>query len=255
MSDARQDAGGRGAQTLLRGLDILDAVAQSGPVALRDLTGRLGLTRSTVHRLAGALVERGVLRLESQGYVLGPKLLWLDAMARNDLLLPTIARPHLERLSREQLDAVNLAIRDELAIRYVDQVRGSRRIEIRSVIGETRPLASTGLGKALMLDEGDGAWRAAYRRIKRHAQTPDDEDAFIARMRSYQALAAAFDIEENEDRVRCVAAPVRGAGGRIVGAISLSSLPQYMDDARMEALVEPVRSTGKAISLDLGWKD
>jgi DNA-binding IclR family transcriptional regulator len=72
-------------------------------------------------------------------------------------------------------------------------------------------------------------------------------------MATYRDLGVTFDIEENEDRVRCVAAPIRGASGRIIGALSLSSLPQYMDDARMRALVRPVRAVGEAIGLDLGW--
>jgi len=63
----------------------------------------------------------------------------------------------------------------------------------------------------------------------------------------------AFDLEENEDRIRCVAAPVRGANGKIVAAISVSGAAQYMDDARMETLVGEVRGVADAIGRDLGW--
>ena len=46
-----------GSQTLLRGLDVIDAVID-GPIMLADLAARLGLTRSTTHRLATALIDR-----------------------------------------------------------------------------------------------------------------------------------------------------------------------------------------------------
>jgi hypothetical protein len=54
----------------------------------------------------------------------------------------------------------------------------------------------------------------------------------------------AFDLEENEDRIRCVSAPVRDAAGQIVAAISVSSAAQYMDDERMAQLSHDVRGAG-----------
>lgn len=257
MSDpVEQDAAGRVAQTLLRGLDVLDIVAHAGPISLKDLTERIGLTRSTTHRLASALIERDYLRHGPRGYELGAKLLQLGGLARNQLSLTAVAHAHLEALARDQFDPVNLAVRDGGDIRYVDQVRGSRRIEVRSVIGETRPLASTGLGRALLLDEPEEIWRAAFREAAAGGSGGDEAEAgWIGRMAVFKTQGAAFDVEENADRVRCVAAPIRGASGAIVAALSLSSLPQYMDDARMEALIEPVRATARAISLELGWRD
>lgn len=254
MSDPLDREGGHGSQTLLRGLDLLDLVAQAGPIPLKVLTDRIGLTRSTTHRLAAALVERNFLRLGAKGYELGAKLLQLGAVARNHLSLPALARPHLEDLARDQADAVNLAVREGGDICYVDQVRGSRRIEIRSVIGERRPLASTGLGRAMLLDDGETAWRAAFRDNPERPQGVDAEALWMRRMAIFKAQGAAFDVEENIDKVRCVAAPIRGANGAITAALSVSSVPQYMDDGRMAALVEPIRATARAISIELGWR-
>ncbi|PIK71713.1 transcriptional regulator, partial [Methylobacterium frigidaeris] len=53
--------------------------------------------------------------------------------------------------------------------------------------------------------------------------------------------------------VRCVAGPIRDAGGAIVAAFSVTSTVQYMNEARMEALAETVRAIADAISRDLGW--
>jgi hypothetical protein len=103
--------GGRqasGSQTLLRGLDVLEGVAE-GPVSLADLAAQLGLTRSTTHRLANALIERRYLVLVPQrGYQLGPKLLerrrrWMtvpDRKVGTELGLQTIllANPRLDGL-------------------------------------------------------------------------------------------------------------------------------------------------------------
>jgi AraC-like DNA-binding protein len=70
-----------GSQTLLRGLDLIDAVADR-PIALAELASRLGLTRSTTHRLASALIDRRFLTFTPrQGYRLGPKLLELGFLA------------------------------------------------------------------------------------------------------------------------------------------------------------------------------
>src|SRR3546814_7305434 len=55
------------------------------------------------------------------------------------------------------------------------------------------------------------------------------------RMRRYVAAGCAFDLEENEDRIRCVAAPIHDASGRTVAAISVSSAAQYMDKERMRS--------------------
>jgi DNA-binding IclR family transcriptional regulator len=74
-------------------------------------------------------------------------------------------------------------------------------------------------------------------------------------MRQYAKAGYALDLEENEDRIRCVAAPVRDAASKIVGAISVSSAAQYMNDARMQDLAEEVRNAARMISLDLGWRD
>ena len=78
---------------------------------------------------------------------------------------------------------------------------------------------------------------------------------WLERMRNYAAKGHAFDLEENEDRIRCVAAPIRDVTGKIVGAISVSGAAQYMDDARMAAMVGDVTATAKSISRDLGWME
>lgn len=247
-SSAFVPAGPSGSQTLLRGLDVIDAVREQ-PLTLAQLTERLGLNRSTVHRLASALVERGYLRLLPRGgYMLGPKLLELGYAAGQQLDLPRVARAELEALAEETGDTVHLGVFDGDEALYLDKVPGRRRVEIGSRVGDRHSLLSTGLGKALLLDETPEQWRARFGRGQL-ASFP----AWAEAMRGYAVAGCALDLEENEDRIRCVAAPVRDASGRIIAAISVSSAAQYMDDARMAELSKRVPQTADAISRALGW--
>jgi transcriptional regulator of acetoin/glycerol metabolism len=72
-------------------------------------------------------------------------------------------------------------------------------------------------------------------------------------MRGYLQAGYAFDLEENEDRIRCVAAPIRDVAGRTIAAISVSSAAQYMGDHRMQALSKDVMAAAHRISEGLGW--
>ncbi len=106
-----------GSQTLFRGLDLLDVVAESGTIGLPALAKQLGLTRSTTHRLATALVERRMLsQAPREGYSLGSKLLELGYLASQQMDLPRVARPHLEKLLDELEDTIHLGVLDEEVI-------------------------------------------------------------------------------------------------------------------------------------------
>jgi DNA-binding IclR family transcriptional regulator len=168
--------------------------------------------------------------------------------------LPRVSREHLEALAAATGDTVHLGMLDGSRALYLDKIPGSRRVEISSRIGERQPLRSTGLGKALILDDDEKQWREYYDHEARLGNGYDvPMDVWLKRMREYAAQGYAFDLEENEDRIRCVAAPVRDVAGAIVGAISVSSAAQYMDDLRMRGLSFEVKKAADAISAALGF--
>lgn len=244
-----------GSQTLVRGLDVLEAIG-SGVTTLAELGIAVNLNRSTAHRLAATLVERRYLTFASgNGYGLGAKSLELGYRAKAQLSIPRVARDHLEKLAAKTGDTIHLGVLDQTRVLYLDKIPGSRRVEISSRVGERQPVRSTGLGKALLLDEAEARLREFYR-CENGSDQPYQisETAWMRRMRDYARRGYAFDMEENEDRIRCVAAPLRDATGKIKAALSVSSAAQYMNNARMEALVEDVCRTAEQISRDLGWE-
>ncbi|CAM2182918.1 Transcriptional regulator KdgR [Paraburkholderia sacchari] len=249
-----------GTQTLLRGLAILEAAA-AGVRDLRSFGAVLGTTRSTTHRLVSSLVQARYLRQVQGGYLLGPKLIELGTIALEQMPLTAVARTHLEALAEATLDTIHLGVRDGDDVLYIDKIPGQRGLEMRSRVGHRMPLASTGIGKAMMLDLSPQAWRdlfeASRRALAGVSFRPDhnlDPDTFLKRMATYSAGGYTFDLEENEISIRCVAAPVRDASGAIVAALSVASTIPYMPLERMDELIAVVQREARAISQELGWR-
>lgn len=249
-----------GTQTLLRGLAILEAAA-AGVRDLRSFGAVLGTTRSTTHRLVSSLVQARYLRQVQGGYLLGPKLIELGTIALEQMPLTTVARPHLQALADETLDTIHLGVRDGDDVLYIDKIPGQRGLEMRSRVGHRMPLASTGIGKAMMLDLAPQSWRdlfdASRRTLAGVSFRPDhslEPDTFLKRMATYSAGGYTFDLEENEISIRCVAAPVRDASGAIVAALSVASTIPYMPLERMDELIPVLQREARAISQELGWR-
>ncbi|MBP2408664.1 IclR family transcriptional regulator [Brachybacterium fresconis] len=243
----------RGTQALRRGLAVVQAVAD-GARTLAEISTATGLTKSTAHRLAQGLVCERIIAETGQGhYRLGGRLISWGGAAIAENPVTEVAGPVLAQLSETTQDTVHLACEDADTVFYLHKIDGRRGATMRSRVGGREPLIRTGIGKALLLDGAD-RWEhlADAAHSCRPSSTGDEHADFPALMAHYARRGIAMDIEENEPGIRCVAAPVRDAHGRIVAAISVSATTPYMASERMEALVDIVGSAARDISIGLG---
>jgi len=242
-------------QTLVRGLDVLEMVA-TGPVGLPALANRLGLARSTAHRLATALLERRYLTLmPREGYGLGPKLLELGFCARQQTFLVRIARPHMEALAAETQDTVHLTIQDGETALLLERIEGRRLLLPTLRIGERAALTRCAAGCSLLLDGSERAWREAFAQDSGSASSAADGsvDAFVERQLQFGRSGYTYQPGETDDRISTVAAPVRGGDGAIVAAIGVSAASQYLDATRIPQVARAVCRVAAAISGELGF--
>ena len=250
-----------GTQTLMRGLAVVQAVA-SGARDLKSIARLIGTTRSTTHRLASCLVEERYLRVLPQvGYLLGPRLIELGFQARDEVPLVALATPYLDELAQATGDTVHLAVRDGDEVLYLHKNPGRNGPEMRSRVGHRMPLARTGIGKALLLDDAEHEWQRLYLSSlplgEVHSARPPSHveqswPQLLERMCTYAVGGYAFDLEDNEPSIRCVAAPVREVGGRIIAAISVASTVPYMSLEKMRELMPHVQRVARRISGELG---
>lgn len=243
----------RGVQTLMRGLDILDQVID-GPVKLADLAHALELSKSTAHRLAQALRARDYLSNTVDGYTLGPKLLQLGTMAHEQTDYVKIARPFMEELSARTGYCVFIGKREGDWSRHLERVTGRQRLRVATAPGDTRFIVETGLGKALLLDEGMESLSRLLTK-SRPGFGAREQAAWLSAMAAQIERGVVLHDSEAGDGVRSVAAPVRDAKGRIVIALSIAGAAHYLTDAVLDDLIEPVRSTAAAISGELGYQE
>lgn len=242
-----------GTQTLVKGLNIIEAVS-GGASTLSEIVVATGIGKSTAHRLAHELLRRGWLAADSVGgFVLGPALISYGFAALESVSIAEAAGPIIEDLRARTEDTVHLGTRVGDEVLYAAKLDGLRGAAMRSRVGGRMPLARTGVGMALLLDDAEDEWRRL--RLEQagiDASRGQSIDGFVLRMREYARVGAAYDLEDNEVGIRCVAAPVRDARGVIAGALSVTATTPYMGLRRMHELVPVVVAAANDVSHRLG---
>jgi DNA-binding IclR family transcriptional regulator len=205
-----------GVGVLDKAVSVLAAV-ESGPATLAQLVAATGLARPTTHRIAVALEHHRLLARDVQGrFILGPRVAELASAAGEDRLL-AVSQPILIQLRDATGESAQL-------YRYAGG-RGGADIRVCVAAAER----SSGLrdtvpvGSALPMTAGSAAqillaWEEGERmhRGLRGAKFTASTLAGVRR-RGWAASAA-----EREIGVASVSAPVRGAGGKVLAAISVS---------------------------------
>ncbi len=251
-NENKPEQGVKGTQTLMRALDIMDEVID-GPIRAADLARKLGMSKTTAHRLVQALRSRDYLSVTRNGFALGPKLLQLGVLATEQIDYVRVARPFMELLSERTGFCVFVGKREGDWSRHLDRVTGTQRLRVSTAPGDRRPIAETGLGKALLLDEDEEGWERLYAEAKEGQATRKQIDAFVKEMRAHKARGAVLHDSELGDAVRSIAVPVRDARGQICIAISIASAAHYLTDDVRPALAEQVGQAAAQIGGAVGY--
>ncbi len=245
-------------RTLNRGLDVLEKLATSGEFGLGPsaIAEEVGLDKATVTRLLRTLVEAGYVRqdLITKKYRLTGKLVRLAQAVAVSLDLQRVARPHLMALRDRVGETVNLGILEDQSVSYVDKLESENSIRLVSAIGQTMPLYSTALGKAILSALPESEREAKYRHIvfvPRTDRTIRDIATFREEIRKTQVRGFAIDDRENEPLASCVAAAIIGADDRPVGAISVSA-PHFRIENHIHDLGIQVMATAAQVTWELG---
>lgn len=222
--------------SLERGLAVLTALIECGPMRQSALARELNLPKATVHRLLGTLEAAGfAVRTPEGSFQPGPRLL----LARLSIVAPVVESCHatLAELARATGEAANLAMLVGAQAAYLDAVRGSHAVGIFTEIGARVPLHATGVGKALLasMPAKQRAHLLGQLELARYTvATITTPERLASEIEQAHARGYVVDLEEYMEGVRCVARSVRVL--EVPVAISISGPAPRLDIDHLHAL-------------------
>jgi DNA-binding IclR family transcriptional regulator len=250
----RDDANGTG--TLGKAMDVLDAVAASpSPPRFTDLLGKIRQPRGTLHRQISNLVEEGLLAVRSDhSYELGVRLLRLASRAWSGNQFRLVAEPHLRRLHDATGETVHLGVLSGSEVVYLDKVEGRQTVRMHSQIGNASPIYCTGVGKAALsaLPEEELERRLAALAFRIYTpSTLPDLAALRREIAEIRRTGVAYDREEHEPGIHCVAAPLHSRAREFVAGVSVTAPTYRIPMATLHEWEPLVRDCAVAIMDDM----
>lgn len=243
-------------QSLDRGLSVLTALAD-GASTLDELAERLGVHKSTVLRLLRTLEARHFVRREGvRHYLLGSALFDLATRALESRDVRRASAPALAALNERTGHTVHLATYEDGEVVYVDKYEGRHAVRMYSRVGKRAPLHCTAVGKVLVAalpraQREDVARGLDYPRLT--ANTITTAEDYLAELAVVAERGYAVDDAEHEDFIHCLAAPVRGPGGVVLAAVSLSVPRVLLDFDGLLDLLPQLRAAAEDASAHNGW--
>ncbi len=242
-------------QVIERMTRLLDALANSpAPVGLKQLAKAAALHPSTTHRILNAMVnDRLVERVGQGSYRLGMRLIELGNLAKSRVSVRELALPHMHELHAATGEAVNLSVRREDEIVYIERTSSGRSMmRVVNVIGGRAPLHITAVGKLFLLEDGAAGLREYAKRTKLPGSTRNSLTSLAALEKELDRVRRqgyAVDSEEAELGVRCIGAGIRDDNGTLIAGLSVSAPAERMK-MTWSGLV---KQTAESISRAIGW--
>jgi IclR family KDG regulon transcriptional repressor len=232
--------------------------AQEPELGITTLAQRLGLAKSTVHRLASTLVAEGFLEQNptSERYRLGLSLFALGTLVRLRMDISREALPYLHELRDRTGESVHLAVLERSEIMYLFNLESQQAIGIRSYLGSRKPAFCTSEGRALLAFSPP----AVVSRIVKKGLTPLTQKTTTEPAQLHELLAQvkakgyAVDDGESEEGMRGLAAPVWDASGAVIAAVGLAGPVSRLNKKSLRSLTPWVVAAAHGISTRLGFR-
>jgi DNA-binding IclR family transcriptional regulator len=239
-----------------RGADLLVRVLESEePVALTDLASASGIPKSTASRLVSALERRGLIEQDGERGRLrpGPAILRVAERSMLERNMIELARASLDALADESGETINLAVPAGHGVEHVAQVDSRHFLGTGQWLGRAVDYHCTAVGKVFM---AFGRASIPSAPLARHAPaTITDPARLSSELEVVRGQGFATAVDELEPGLAAMAAPVRGARGEVVAALSVTGPTLRMTPARILELQPILTDEAKALSRRLGHRE
>lgn len=248
----------QGTQTLLRGLQVLEAMArQDQATGVGELSRITGLPKSTVQRLLRTLEQAGWAQSASDPvtrWQIGPRIV---SVARSSMAYTSIqqaAAPHLARLGEQTGETIHLAVPDAgNRLVLIDRVDSVHAVRTFNAIGASMALHTSSSGKAFLARLPDDEARQILARPLERA-TPNtvvDFDILWEQIQQVREQGYALNVAENRPDVCAIGSAIVNASQRPVATVTISMPFSRYDPERVPEWGNLVSSAAEEISRSL----
>lgn len=234
----------------------LAAILQvEGGLTVSGAAERLGVARSTAHRLLAMLVYRDFAwQDEDRVYRAGRVLDVAAHSEKQTSALRTAALPHLQRLAELTRETANLIIRIGDTVRFIASVESREAVRVGSREGMAFPAHLTTAGLLLLAELSDAELDNVYAQ-ERYAGRPDERpDLVTLRVDLARIRRNGFAVnrERSERSLVAIGVPVRGRTGAALAGIAVAVPTVRYDQRLMESLLTDLSSAAVAVGVAVG---
>ncbi|MEU7384310.1 IclR family transcriptional regulator [Streptomyces sp. NPDC042207] len=225
-----------------------------GGATVSQIAERLGVARSTAHRILAMLVFRDfAVQDEDRLYRAGPVL---ELAVHSQSLVSRLraaALPHLHRVVDLLDETANLTVRTGDTARFIASVECRQALRVGSREGMVFPAHRTTTGLLLLAELSDEELDEVYD-PERYRDRPADRPN-LARLRTelkrLRRNGFAVNKERSERGLIAVGVPVRDRDGTALAGLSVSMPTVRYDPRSLQSLVATLDAATRALETDL----
>lgn len=237
------------------GLDVLECLAASAAgLSLTELAQRLGMAKSSVHQLLGALAARGYVRRGAdQRYGIGVKA-WEVGSRATVVEIGRVAEPYMAELVREVDEGVALGALDVGHVVCIQIAESAQVVRVHNRVGERNPAhcLSNGLALLATLDDEAVLARLPRKLEKLTPRTIGSRSELLAELRRVRERGYAVCRGTWRLDVAGVAVAARGADGRAVAGVSIALPVERLSTAHLKRIAAGLLKAAAGIEQQLG---
>jgi IclR family acetate operon transcriptional repressor len=239
-----------------RALDILLCFTSQTPqLTMTQIAEQVGMNKSTVHRLLGTLERRRFVQrnLTTGYYQLGIRLLQMAYLTLGHNDIRRYAEPFLHRLCEQHRETITLSTLDEADVVFLDVIESPQRVKLAASIGQRLPAFSTAAGKSILAFLPiETVRRVLDRGMPQFTPyTIHSKEELLKHLELVREQGFSISMQEHEDGINAVAAPVLNAENRPIAAVSVTGPAYRLSKELMVKIGASVREISQQIAREV----
>ena len=240
-----------------KAIAVLDVISNcAAGVTITEIIEATKLNKIIIKKILNTLLDREYVFLDEKSgkYTLGFKSLELGISSLVNVNIVDIAIPYVKSLSNTINETCFLGVYNSGNVVYLYKSEGNNAIHTSSNLGHMRPAYCTGLGRILLAHQSqDEIERILQSSLPQYTQkTITDSQQLNELLAKVRRENIAYDWEEVEEGLVCVASGIFNYSNEVVAALSIAG-PSHRMHNQIEKCASLLKETTNLISKRLGY--